>query len=175
MYPSSRVSEHLPPVGQRFKPLEVVHILPHLLTKLDSCGELNALKEVALAIFNMFDYGAAYLIEGVEIDCPGNALMLTLKLYLDFGDSDIFFKPDGIVLYWYYTLSLTEERHIDPLSPRLLAIHYAVAYILHLSGAGDYIDYILRDADKYGIRHDGSTDLDRLVGLHLNNWAVVSR
>ncbi|CAF3474032.1 unnamed protein product [Fusarium graminearum] len=146
-----------PPVGQRFKPLEVVHILPHLLTKLDSCGELNALKEVALAIFNMFDYGAAYLIEGVEIDCPGNALMLTLKLYLDFGDFDVFFKP------------------VDPLSPRLLAIHYAVAYILHLSGAGDYIDYILRDADKYGIRHDGSTDLDRLVGLHLNNWAVVSR
>lgn len=61
------------------------------------------MKEVALAIFNMFDYGAAYLIEGVEIDCPGNALMLTLKLYLDFGDFDIyFFKPDGTVLYWYY-------------------------------------------------------------------------
>ncbi|CAG2007597.1 unnamed protein product [Fusarium graminearum] len=62
----------------------------------------NALKEVALAIFNMFDYGAAYLIEGVEIDCPGNALMLTLKLYLDFGDFDVFFKPVGIVLYWSY-------------------------------------------------------------------------
>ncbi|RTE73088.1 hypothetical protein BHE90_012487 [Fusarium euwallaceae] len=174
--------------GQRFEPLEVAHILPHSLTQLDSHGELNASKEAALAILNMFDDGAAHLIEGIEIDRPGNALTLTQPLHTYFGDFNIFFKPEGTVPHRYHietflpqgftddvpvtrTLFLTEERNIDPPSSRLLAIHCAIAHILHLSAAGDYIDDILRDADEYGIRHDGSTELDRLVGLHLNNWA----
>ncbi|RSL97081.1 hypothetical protein CEP52_011064 [Fusarium oligoseptatum] len=174
--------------GQRFEPLEVAHILPHSLTQLDSRGELNASKEAALAILNMFDDEAAHLIEGIEIDRPGNALTLTQPLHTYFGDFNIFFKPEGTVPHRYHietflpqgftydvpvtrTLFLTEERNIDPPSSRLLAIHCAIAHILHLSAAGDYIDDILRDADEYGIRHDGSTELDRLVGLHLNNWA----
>ncbi|KAF5023720.1 hypothetical protein F66182_4224 [Fusarium sp. NRRL 66182] len=157
-----------PLAGQRFEPLEVARILPHSLTQLDSRGELffeNASKEAALAILDMLDDGAAHLIEGVEIDRPRNALTLTQNLHTYFGDFRIFFKPEGTVPHKYHigtflpqgftydvpvtrTLFLTRERNIDPPSSRLLAIHCAIAHILYLSAAGDYIDDILRDADK---------------------------
>ncbi|GKU12870.1 unnamed protein product, partial [Fusarium langsethiae] len=67
--------------GQSFAYLEVAHILPHSLAQLGSSGELNSSKVAALAILNMFDSGAAYLVEGVDIDRPGNALSLTQKLH----------------------------------------------------------------------------------------------
>lgn len=137
----------------------------------------------------MFDCGAAYLIEGTEIDRPGNALTLTHNLHMLFGDFRIFFTPvdqqphtylidtllpsgfvDGIPVT--RTLHLTEERTIDPPSPRLLAIHSAIAHILHLSAAGDYIDDILRDAEEPGAREDGSTELEHLLRLGLSGWPI---
>ncbi|CAF3447776.1 unnamed protein product [Fusarium graminearum] len=63
----------------------------------------------------------------------------------------------------------TEDRSIDPPSARLLAVHRAIAHILHLSAAGDYIDHVLRDVDEFGIRADGSTDLSRLLKLRLGD------
>lgn len=69
-------------------------------------------------------------------------------------------------------LYLTEDRSIDPPSLRLLAIHRAIAHILRLSAAGEYIDKILTDADEHVIRSDGSTELHRLFKLRLEDWAV---
>lgn len=106
-----------------------------------------------------------------------------------FGDFRIFFTPvdqqphtylidtlllvgsiDGVPVT--RTLYLTEERTIDPPSPRLLAIHSAIAHILHLSTAGDYIDDILRDAEEPGAREDGSTELEHLLRLGLGGWPI---
>jgi hypothetical protein len=71
------------------------------------------------------------------------------------------------------TLYLSENRTIEPPSPRLLAVHCAIAHILHLSAAGAYIDRILQDAEEHGIRADGSTELGRLVALGLNRCATL--
>ena len=68
------------------------------------------------------------------------------------------------------TLYLAPERTIDPPSPRLLAIHHAIARILYLSGAGDYIDSVIRDMEEVVIREDGSTELGWYVGLKIGGW-----
>jgi len=142
-------------------------------------------KEAALAILNMFDMGIAYLIEGADIDRPRNALTLTQQLHQLFGEFRIFFEatdqphtyrigtflPRHLVrdppLPITRTLYVAESRAIDLPLPRLLAVHYAIAHILHLSAAGAYIDSILWDAEEHGIRADGSTELGRLVHLGL--------
>jgi len=68
------------------------------------------------------------------------------------------------------TLYLARNRDIDPPSPRLLGVHSAIAHILHLSGAGEYIDRLLDDAEDNGVRADGSTELGRLISLGLRRW-----
>jgi hypothetical protein len=60
-------------------------------------------------------------------------------------------------LFTYPTIDLPSER--------LLAIHYAIVHILHLSGAGEYIDRILRDMEEGIVRADGSTQLHLMVQL----------
>ncbi|KAK7415185.1 hypothetical protein QQZ08_012413 [Neonectria magnoliae] len=106
-----------------------------------------------------------------------------------FGDFQIYFEPvdqephtyrintfiQDIMEYEFpitRTLYLTESRTIDPPSPRLLSIHNAIAHILHLSAAGEYIDRILQDLEEHGVREHGSTELDRFVKLRLNGWSV---
>ncbi|EXL90098.1 hypothetical protein NOF04DRAFT_3415 [Fusarium oxysporum II5] len=175
--------------GQRFDYLEVAHILPHSLTQLNSSKELNSSKVAALAILNMFDSGVAHLIEGIDIDRPSNALTLTLSHHVSFGDFRVYFEPVGDTPHTYRigtflppglaedvpvtrTLFLTEDKSIDPPSSRFLAVHRAIAHILHLSAAGDYIDDILSDVEEFGIRSDGSTDLSRLLKLRLDDWTV---
>ncbi|KAK4154842.1 hypothetical protein C8A00DRAFT_42457 [Chaetomidium leptoderma] len=171
--------------------LEVAHILPHSLTKLGKDSELDPSKQAALAILNMFDDGVTHLIEGTDIDRPRNALTLTLAMHRWFGDFKIFFEPvpaapephtysiKGLGYPALFknlvpitrTLYLTDNRTIEPPSPRLLAIHRAIAHILHLSAAGEYIDKILDDMEGtrgQGVEADGSTDLGRLV--HLGLW-----
>ncbi|KAK4155758.1 hypothetical protein C8A00DRAFT_41683 [Chaetomidium leptoderma] len=144
-----------------FDVLKVAHILPHSLTKTESGSQLAP------------------------------RLTLTHLLHSTFGDFQVFFVPvtnnQGPHTYCINsflppfiirdpslpitrTLCLAENRTIDPPSARLLAIHCAIAHILHLSGAGEYIDRILRDAEEHGIRVDGSTELGRLVKLGLGEW-----
>ncbi|RYC54053.1 hypothetical protein CHU98_g12155 [Xylaria longipes] len=173
-----------------FEALEVAHILPHSLTKVNANHELDSAREAALAVLNMFDHGVKHLIEGTDIDRPRNALTLTHQLHSLFGNFEIFFEPvqNGqqhtyrIDSFLYPSISntlglpitrtfyLTDARTIDPPSPRLLAVHHAIAHILHLSAAGEYIDRLLRDMDEKGILADGSTDVGRLVKLGLSGW-----
>ncbi|KAI1272767.1 hypothetical protein F5Y07DRAFT_286290 [Xylaria sp. FL0933] len=170
--------------------LEVAHILPHSLVKTDAGSELSPSKQAALAILNMFDGGVVHLIEGTDIDRPRNALTLTTTLHSLFGDFQVFFEPLPSQLHTYRidsfyprillrdpafpitrTLYLSDHRTIDPPSPRLLALHRAIAHILHLSAAGDYIDKLLRDMDGQSVFADGSTELDRLVRFGLRGWS----
>ena len=141
----------------------------------------------------MFDYGIVHLIEGTEIDRPRNALTLYNSLHWHFGKFDIFFTPVSTpdqpphtyriesflgpaALRTYglpvaRTLYLTPNRTIDPPSPRLLALHRAIAHVLHLSAAGEYIDRILEDmGENYHVMEDGSTDLGHHVSLRLGKW-----
>ncbi|KAK5633398.1 hypothetical protein RRF57_009112 [Xylaria bambusicola] len=167
--------------------LEVAHILPHSLTKVSQGGELDHFKQSALAILNMFDVGVAELIQGPEIDRPRNAITLTTHYHRSFGDFQVYFEPvpDKDHIYTIKTfypryfvrraafpiireLYPTPERTIEPPSRRLLAIHCAIAHILHLSGAGDYIDKIYRDMEEHGVQADGSTPLGHFVSLALS-------
>lgn len=68
------------------------------------------------------------------------------------------------------TLTLGPNRTIDPPSPRLLAVHRAIARIIHLSGAEEYIESILRDIEEVSVREDGSTNLGHIVKLRLGGW-----
>ena len=129
-----------------------------------------------------------HLIEGTDIDRPSNAITLTLELHRRFGDFEVYFEPHGDQAHTYRidstrsgitrhrifpvhrTLFLTDTRTIDPPSPRLLAVHSAIAHILHLSTAGYYIDKILEDLDEKDISPDGSTELGYLVGLRVQGW-----
>ena len=138
----------------------------------------------------MFDSGVAYLIEGTDIDQPRNAITLTHRLHRWFGEFQIFFESIDQEPHTYRintflpseilgeafpitrTLYLTESQTIDPPSPRLLAVHNAIAHILHLSAAGEYIDKILRDWENCSVQADGSTQLDHLVKLRLGGWPV---
>lgn len=56
------------------------------------------------------------------------------------------------------------------LSPQLLAVHRAIAHILHLSGARYHIDRILRSMEEPAVRSDGSTDLGQIVRLRAPRW-----
>lgn len=135
----------------------------------------------------MFDVGVAELIRGPEIDRPRNALTFTQDFHQYFGDFQVYFEPVPHRDYVYTIkthisgdfffrpslpltreLYITPERTIEPPAPRLLAIHCAIARILHLSGAGEYIDRIYRDMEEYGVQADGSTPLGRFVSLAIS-------
>jgi hypothetical protein len=136
----------------------------------------------------MFDPGVIRLIEGPDIDRPTNAVTLTQSLHQQFGDFEVYFEAttephtyhiDSVhalslvrhpILPVTRTLLLTPDHTIDPPSPRLLAIHRAIARILNLSGAGDYIDRILRDLEEVEIKWDGSTKLEPTLSLMLGGW-----
>lgn len=173
--------------GQPTMILEVAHIIPHSLTQANADSELDDSKKAALLILNMFDYDVSHIVDGVNIDRPLNAISLTRDLHTYFGNFEVFFQPvpgqdhtyridtflpQGFLPYVPVTRSLylAADRLIDAPSPRLLAIHCAIAHILHLSGAGAYIDLILRDMEEFGIREDGSTGLGHLLKLRLGGW-----
>ena len=137
----------------------------------------------------MFDPGIVHLIDGPDIDRPTNAITLTQYFHKRFGDFEVYFEPITQTPHTYKiipirshnilrqailpvtrTLRLTDNHNIDPPSGRLLAIHRAIALILHLSAAGSYIDDILRDLDELDVKSDGSTELGRLIGLRLGGW-----
>ncbi|UKZ73802.1 hypothetical protein TrVFT333_001454 [Trichoderma virens FT-333] len=181
-----------PPGLDQYEQLEVAHILPRSLTETDqSSSELSLMKKVALAILNMFDYGVLDLINGHEIDRPRNAISLTSTLHGFFGNFELYFTPMGgpdVEPHTYQidsflprfmtqhgfpitrTLYITESRTIEPPSPRLFAVHRAIAHVLHLSAAGEYIDKLLREFEEKGVQQDGSTELDRFVKLRLGGW-----
>lgn len=110
----------------------------------------NPSKQAALAILNMFNTGVVHLINGTDIDRPSNGITLTAFLHTLFGDFQVFFEPiPDQPLHTYriasfyprhlvleitfpiiQTLYITNNKSIDPPSPRLLAVHCAIAHIL---------------------------------------------
>ncbi|KAJ5201644.1 uncharacterized protein N7498_006307 [Penicillium cinerascens] len=146
------------------------------------------LKKNALRILDMFDPGIIHLIDGPKIDSPMNALTLTLDYHRLFGEFQIYFERTGTPHQYRIdstehslflrdplfpvtrSLTLSPHRTIDPPSPRLLDVHRAIALIMKLSGAGEYIERVLRDMEELDVREDGSTNLGYLAGLRLGGW-----
>ncbi|KAJ5742628.1 uncharacterized protein N7511_011360, partial [Penicillium nucicola] len=179
--------------SDQFQFLEVAHILPHCLTTIAS-GEtdLSDSKKNVLRILDMFDPGIGHLIDGPKIDSPSNAITLTLDYHRLFGEFQIYFQSTGIPHQYRIDsteqspflrdplfpvtrdLTLSPNHTIDPPSSRLLDVHRAIALILKLSGAGEYIERVLRDMEQLHISEDGSTNLGSLAGLRLGGWLTLS-
>lgn len=126
----------------------------------------------------MFDSGVAHLIN--DVDRPRNALTLTASCHLALAHFDIFFtsvpdRPHTYDIAAFYPFifqstmpvrrALPVTQGLEPPSPRLLALHRAIARILHLSGAGAYIARILNEFEESIVMCDGSTPLAELVQL----------
>ncbi|EAW13473.1 HNH endonuclease signature motif containing protein [Aspergillus clavatus NRRL 1] len=170
-----------------FVHLEVAHIIPHcLMAVAPGDSELSDSKKNVLRILDMFDPGITHLIDGPKIDSPLNALTLTLECHRLFGEFQIYFEPTGKPYEYSIdstesgflrdpffpvtrTLMLSPHRTIDPPSPRLLGVHRAIAHILKLSGAGDYIEQILR-MEQVAVEADGSTNLGDIMRLRFDSW-----
>nr|XP_001389594.2 hypothetical protein ANI_1_3130014 [Aspergillus niger CBS 513.88] len=173
-----------------FQYLEVAHILPYSLTTLAQ-GESELAKRKVFRILDMFDPGLSHRLDGPNIDRPINALTLTLDYHRLFSGFQIYFEPTGRPHEYKIdsleestflrdpffpvtrTLSLSPNQSIDSPDPRLLRVHCAIAHIMKLSGAGDYIEKVLRDMQEVEVKADGSTNLGYLMGLRLNGWLTT--
>ncbi len=140
----------------------------------------------------MFDPGVLHLVEGANIDRSYNAITLTVGFHRRFGSLQIYFEAMPGVDHTYTikstlpflvfrprlpitrTLFMTPEHTIDPPMPRLLAVHRACCLILHMSGAGEYIDKVLRDREAPAVMSDGSTELGNLVSLGLDRLKTTA-
>ena len=134
----------------------------------------------------MFDPGVVHLVEGTNIDRSYNALTLSVSFHRDFGSLKIYFEAEPGVENRYTIkttkpflrfrptlpitrdLFITADHNIDPPLPRLLAIHRACCLIMHLSGAGEYVDKVLWDMEDIGVRSDGTTELGSIISLMLH-------
>jgi len=132
----------------------------------------------------MFDPGVIRLIKGCDIDRAYNAITLTRELHGRFGDLDVHLDhapcsgphtyviretkpsrfPDPLLPV---TRTLFTAQSIDLPSQRLLSLHRACAFVMHLSGAAEYVNRILRDMDEGQVKSDGTTDIATLVKLRL--------
>jgi hypothetical protein len=144
-------------------------------------------KKNVLRILDMFDPGITHLIDGPNIDSPSNALTLTLENHRLFGEFQIYFEPtgrpheyrifsveSGVLSDPYFpvtrVLSRSPTDTINLPSPRLLGIHRAISRIMKLSGAGEYIEQVLRDLEQVTVDADGSTNLGDIMRLRFDGW-----
>lgn len=136
----------------------------------------------------MFDPGIGQLIDGPRIKSPMNVLTLTFHYRRLFGEFQMFFEPTGIPYQYRIdstpkvsflrdplfpvtrTLTLSPTHSIDPPSSRLLAVHRAIAIMMKVSGAEEYIETVLRDREELVVREDGSSHLGYLTSLRLGGW-----
>ncbi|OJD26154.1 hypothetical protein ACJ73_02464 [Blastomyces percursus] len=93
----------------------------------------------------------------------------TYKIHSSDRGASLYFK-----LPVMRTLLLSSNHTVDPPSSKLLALHRAIAIILDLSAAGEYIDRIIHDSEQLWVRSDGSTELGHIVSLNLGGQLHVS-
>ncbi|KAI9369317.1 hypothetical protein BJX61DRAFT_519996 [Aspergillus egyptiacus] len=140
--------------------LEVAHIIPHSLLAgrlVDGDTVLVKPKRMAYQILRMFDPDVVGSINGVGIDRPFNAMTLTHRCHTLFGKFKIVFDEMGGQEYKIHTANKKNDKMepvvrtlvardgVEPVARGLLAIHRAIATILHLSAAGEYIEKLIRD------------------------------
>ena len=133
----------------------------------------------------MFDPGIIHWIEATGIDRSYKALTLNVGLHQRFGSLKLYFEAEPALKHRYTIkttlpfqvfrlklpltrdLFITPDHNIEPPMPRLLAIHRACCLVLHMSGAGEYIDKIIRGMEELSVKSDGTTELGSLVHMRL--------
>ncbi|KAL0634805.1 hypothetical protein Q9L58_006238 [Maublancomyces gigas] len=152
---------------------EAAHIIPHCLNSVDDSGSLPASKHTVWRVLNMFDPGVSSQLEGALIDTPANAVLLLSELHDRFGALEAYFEelPECTDLMRVYRFVFAdgyndlpdsvrvkdriEFVNLEPLgtpqselpSRRLLALHRACSLILNMSGAAEYVECLLDDAE----------------------------
>jgi hypothetical protein len=133
-------------------------------------------------LFDLFCPGVHALVDGASIDRSYNGITMITDYHESFGSMRLWFErvPDKPNTYTIHTRKgaaplpfgdpgeITFSNH-DPDNPcslpseQLLAIHAACSKILHASGAGEYLEKLLRDRDEINVlAEDGSTGLEVL-------------
>ncbi|KAF3918280.1 hypothetical protein ABW21_db0203287 [Orbilia brochopaga] len=133
-------------------------------------------------------------LKGEVIDTPKNTMMLTNSIHEAFGalriwftEKEVYDDDDERVVYkveaknrlemdsasWPKDDLVTFQRHrgVDPPSRRLLRIHRALAIASTMSGAGDDVEYLLREETGMGVlAQDGSTadTLSSLINIAMS-------
>ncbi|KAI9678435.1 MAG: hypothetical protein M1829_002033 [Trizodia sp. TS-e1964] len=160
-------------------PMDTAHIIPHSIgARVGESNQLvsNQAQLTALNTLHMFDSNVCAEIEGIAIDWPTNALLLTKHMHDRFGQFKVYFdqqdepntyivrvtRPNMPIAGLPRTVRF--ESEVIPLpSPRLLAVHKALARIMHLTAAGEKITRLFRDSPDTDIAADGTTDLGALL------------
>lgn len=163
---------------------EAAHIIPHCLNSVDDSGLLPASKHTVWRVLNMFDPGISTVLEGPLIDTPANAVLLLCELHDRFRALEAYFEelpqctdqsrvyrfvfadgyndlPDAIRVK-----DVIDFVHHEPLGTqtselparRLLALHRACAMILNMSGAAEYVERLLDDAEMLAQRGTLASD-----------------
>ncbi|KAI9653332.1 MAG: hypothetical protein M1829_001317 [Trizodia sp. TS-e1964] len=170
------------------EPVDTAHIIPHSMgARVGKSDQLNKVQLNALNTLHMFTSDLCAEIEGIAIDRPTNALLLTKNWHDRFGQFEVYFdkideEPNT------YTVRVTDpklqlfslprtvrfESESIPLpSPHLLAVHKALARLMHLTGAGENIDHWFRGNPNVNIAADGTTDLGTLITVGLLSKAPI--
>ncbi|KAI0180801.1 hypothetical protein GGR52DRAFT_583291 [Hypoxylon sp. FL1284] len=178
------------PIGPRPLniPLNMVHILPRSLARVNAGFRLDPANETALTVLNMLDHGLPQLIEGTNIDRPCNVFNFGEGLSELFCNFSVFLEPFRRIPHSYLLKSflfastwriVTLPPHptvgfircstTEPPSLRLVAVHRAISIILHLSEADMYVDKLLKGLKVKEISGDGSTDLERALKFRLGS------
>ncbi|GKZ38768.1 hypothetical protein AbraIFM66950_011232, partial [Aspergillus brasiliensis] len=142
----------------RFEFLEAAYILPPSLATLTADNtELSNSQKATLRFLIILDPRMTNFIEDQQLDTTANAITMTPHYHQLFSAFKIYFEstgnpneyeirsttglsfPHDPVLPVVRTLTMDPECPIDLPSP-LLAVHYAIACIIEVSGAGPYVE-----------------------------------
>lgn len=172
---------------------EAAHIIPHSLNALAAdATELHPSKCTVWRILNMFDPGISRVLAGSLIDSPSNAMIMIPELHHRFGRLQCYLQevPGQADTYSFHSTrgAAALDRKDGPRgrnvvfvnhetdgvkaelpSARLLKIHRACCLMLAMSGAGEYVERLLRDAERlleHGVlASDGSSNFALIMKL----------
>jgi hypothetical protein len=135
----------------------------------------------------MFAPQCVHLCEPFDLDRPRNAITMTKFLHESFGQLRFYLEPVAGLEHTYvakaprplhqhiippptHHISFVDTpTHIDRPHPDLIAVHRAVALVVHASGASEYIERVLRERDAGVIQADGSSSLGALIAIGLSS------
>ncbi|KAI9845505.1 MAG: hypothetical protein M1837_004844 [Sclerophora amabilis] len=179
--------------GNRFGNLQVAHIMPHSMNKMEP-GEkiLRKEKRSLRDVLNMFDPGVLTQLEGSDIDHPRNAISLSLEMHALFGELLLSFEPAGtwsnteqtynVIKYTQLLpdeipeqITLYRDSPVSMPSRRLLELHAACARMCHLCGAAGYVDKLRENFESRMVKADGTSKLDDMVMARLAGMQVSAR
>ncbi|KAK2799705.1 hypothetical protein FQN50_008405 [Emmonsiellopsis sp. PD_5] len=175
------------PQEQRRAAVEAAHIIPFSYANFrDKEAPPKDIIERWAVLYRCFPFLEG-TVKANNINDLSNALSLHATLHREFGNFTMSFQPmekgntyrvktyprfdtefhslpkDGIL-----ELDPNTDDSLQLPDPNLLAVHFAIAEVLHASGMGNEIDKVIRDMESIGcLREDGATDIGRILNTAL--------